>query len=48
MSYDEIVAWTSMGSLGLFLGLAIYITIRVYRPSQRAKMEQWARLPIDT
>ncbi len=47
MSYDQIVGWTSIGSLTLFVSLAVYITINVYRPSKRAEMERLARLPID-
>lgn len=47
MSYDQVVAWTSIGSLILFVSLAVYITINVYRPSKRAEMDRLGRIPLD-
>lgn len=47
MSYDTIVDWTSLSSLALFLGMALYITFQVFRPSKRAQMDRMARLPLD-
>ena len=47
MSYDAVVDWSSLTALVLFLGMALIILYRTFRPGRAKEMERMARLPLD-
>ena len=47
MSYDAAIDWSSLTALALFLGMAVVILYRTFRPGQAKEMERMSRLPLD-